>query len=141
MTDLGSIVFLALNPYNGSAWGKMSDEAREPFRRAAERVLEARQPGNKVEVIYNEEAECWDLVLKDKDNQVIEVLGSDGGEPEDQLLVRDWDWVPTLIQRYLNEIANLRFRLEISQAREKNKCPFAAPEKKFDYDGRGWKPK
>jgi len=38
----------------------------------------------------------WILV----DNKKNTIVGSDGGEPEDQLLVRDWSWVADL----LNEV-------------------------------------
>jgi hypothetical protein len=33
-------------------------------------------------------------VVRYEDDAAKEVIGEDGGEPEDQLLVRDWDWVP-----------------------------------------------
>lgn len=37
-----------------------------------------------------------------EDCQYIEDLGCDGGEPEDQLLCRDWQWVQGLAQRALD---------------------------------------
>jgi hypothetical protein len=37
-----------------------------------------------------------------EDGQCIEDLGSDGGEPEDQRLCRDWSWVQALAQRALD---------------------------------------
>lgn len=117
MADLGAIVFLALNPYNGGAYAQMSEEDKEPFRRAAEKVLSAVPSNRRVEVIYDEHNECWDLILMDENDNITEVLGSDGGEPEDQLLVRDWDWVPTLVQKLLNQISNLQFLLENQKAK------------------------
>ena len=36
------------------------------------------------------------------DTKTGEVVGSDGGEPEDNTFYRDWSWVPTL----LNKVAN-----------------------------------
>lgn len=43
-------------------------------------------------------ADCYDedwcyLLVEFKDNQPVRILGSDGGAPEDQSLVRDWQWV------------------------------------------------
>jgi hypothetical protein len=39
-------------------------------------------------------------------------LGADGGEPEDQLLVRDWEWVPKELNALQAENARLREALE-----------------------------
>ena len=39
---------------------------------------------------------CFVLVRLSEDF-VIEVIGYDGGEPEDQLLVRDWSWVTSAL--------------------------------------------
>jgi hypothetical protein len=36
------------------------------------------------------------------DTKTGEVVGSDGGEPEDNTFYRDWSWVPEL----LNKVAN-----------------------------------
>ena len=36
------------------------------------------------------------------DTKTGEVVGTDGGEPEDNTFYRDWAWVPTL----LNKVAN-----------------------------------
>lgn len=36
------------------------------------------------------------------------VLGSDGGEPEDQTLLRDWDWVPNELNVLATELAGER---------------------------------
>lgn len=32
-------------------------------------------------------------VVRRQQGKIIEVLGTDGGEPEDQTLTRDWSWV------------------------------------------------
>lgn len=37
------------------------------------------------------------------DTKTNRVVGCDGGEPEDQLLVRDWAWVPYLLNKVANE--------------------------------------
>lgn len=34
----------------------------------------------------------WSLLRRNEDGSVT-FIGCDGGEPEDQLLVRDWSWV------------------------------------------------
>lgn len=36
------------------------------------------------------------------------VLGTDGGEPEDQLLVRDWQWVVIELNKLMTELSRLR---------------------------------
>ena len=41
----------------------------------------------------------WHLI----DTVTGEWVGSDGGEPEDQSLVRDWDWVATKLNQYNKE--------------------------------------
>ena len=38
------------------------------------------------------------LVYRFEDGVPVEVIGTDGGEPEDQSLVRDWRWVPIALQ-------------------------------------------
>lgn len=35
-------------------------------------------------------------------------IAIDGGEPEDQSFLRDWSWVPELINEYENTIAELK---------------------------------
>ena len=42
----------------------------------------------------------WHLVVYDG-NSLVEDLGCDGGEPEDQILPRDWLWVQDLAERML----------------------------------------
>ncbi|MHA1169375.1 MAG: hypothetical protein ACTSRU_16230 [Candidatus Hodarchaeales archaeon] len=36
---------------------------------------------------------CWAIVEFDDDDNPLRIVGEDGGEPEDQKLVRDWKWV------------------------------------------------
>ena len=42
--------------------------------------------------------ECWCVVLFE-DGKQKEIIGWDGGEPEDQVLVRDWDWVADALKK------------------------------------------
>jgi hypothetical protein len=37
-------------------------------------------------------------VFRLEDGRPVELLGTDGGEPEDQTLGRDWGWVPAALQ-------------------------------------------
>ena len=39
----------------------------------------------------------WVLCAVDAEGRAVQALGWDGGEPEDQLLVRDWSWVEGLV--------------------------------------------
>jgi hypothetical protein len=43
--------------------------------------------------------ECWCIYRFDADGRAVERVGSDGGEPEDQVLVRDWAWVAEALNR------------------------------------------
>lgn len=45
---------------------------------------------------------CWSVVRTNPDGGEDEI-GHDGGEPEDQLLVRDWDWVVPELNRVAAE--------------------------------------
>lgn len=67
-----------------------------------DRFLALEQPtdGSRYEVVFSEDlaghyemrgANCWCLMLGS------ELIKCDGGEPEDQMLVRDWAWVPDLL--------------------------------------------
>ncbi len=53
----------------------------------------------------------WQLIALDEDGKRVCVLGEDGGEPEDQTLVRDWDWVPKVINALLESRAAWRAQL------------------------------
>lgn len=52
-------------------------------------------------VIYVEDpddsSEPYNAVVRLEDGMQKEVIGYDGGEPEDQTLNRDWQWVPKAI--------------------------------------------
>lgn len=37
-----------------------------------------------------------------------EIVGIDGGEPEDQSFYRDWAWVPVLLNKLADEITTLQ---------------------------------
>ncbi len=37
------------------------------------------------------------------DTSTGDVVGSDGGEPEDNTFYRDWSWVPTLLNKVAEE--------------------------------------
>lgn len=37
-----------------------------------------------------------------------EIVGIDGGEPEDQSFYRDWAWVPVLLNKLADEITTLK---------------------------------
>lgn len=56
---------------------------------------------------------CWNTMYRLKDTKTGETIGWDGGEPEDQLLLRDWSWVATAMNRLAEEIDSL----EIERAR------------------------
>ena len=51
-------------------------------------------------VRYNVEWGNYELY----DTLTNEVVGCDGGEPEDQTLVRDWQWVRTLLNKLAEEL-------------------------------------
>lgn len=45
--------------------------------------------------------EWTSAVVRRRGGKIVEVLGTDGGEPEDQTLTRDWAWVaPALRDAY-----------------------------------------
>ncbi len=45
----------------------------------------------------------WGLWRCNAEGQPVETVGHDGGEPEDQLLVRDWSWVAEELNRVAAE--------------------------------------
>lgn len=75
-------------------------------------TYEVREEAEALEALGNvEEAESirkwagWDrsayAVVRCEDGQPVEILGTDGGEQEDQTLSRDWSWVvPALRAAY-----------------------------------------
>lgn len=46
------------------------------------------------------EPDCYFLI----DTQTNTIVGNDGGEPEDQLLLRDWRWVVVLLNELAREL-------------------------------------
>ena len=42
------------------------------------------------------------IVYRFEDGAPVAVIGTDGGEPEDQSLYRDWRWVPLALQAAYN---------------------------------------
>jgi hypothetical protein len=44
----------------------------------------------------------WVLVEVNTNDEIVNVLGWDGGAPEDQILVRDFDWVPEVLNQQYN---------------------------------------
>lgn len=47
-----------------------------------------------------EQTDCWVLVETDPNDNVARIIACDGGEPEDQSLVRDYSWVPDMLNEY-----------------------------------------
>lgn len=45
----------------------------------------------------------WTVYRQDEDGRLLEAIGSDGGEPEDQLLIRDWKWVAPALEAAYQE--------------------------------------
>lgn len=50
----------------------------------------------------------WGLFEEDDNGVVVRLVATDGGDPEDQLLVRNWDWVPREMNKLASEITSLR---------------------------------
>lgn len=46
------------------------------------------------------------------DNEKHTIVGEDGGEPEDQLLVRDLAWIPCVLNHLADDINSLRASLQ-----------------------------
>jgi hypothetical protein len=55
--------------------------------------------------------DCWALV-EFKGEIPIRIVATDGGEPEDQSLVRDWSWVKDEMNKLAEESNKLRSELE-----------------------------
>lgn len=49
------------------------------------------------------------------DTERNEIVGHDGGEPEDQILLRDWDWVGALANKISAERDEQRERAELAK--------------------------
>lgn len=68
----------------------------------------------------------WILAVEDDAGAIVEIIGADGGEPEDQILPRDWVWVRDLAQRALDAEAKalrLREALGAMDCRCCSRCP------------------
>lgn len=48
-------------------------------------------------ITYNENEDCYE-VWRCEDHKRVELIGSDGGEPEDASLMRDYSWVASALQ-------------------------------------------
>lgn len=84
----------------------------------------------RVTVLRNEKLECWDLVGLGEDLDPIQTLGSDYGEPEDKMLVRNLSWVENLVQELLDEREELRARLNAKQE-ERLECNTCGEKVRF----------
>mgnify|MGYP001607828731 FL=1 len=70
----------------------MTDTKAKGTQYIVENIQKAKEMGYPGTEIYNDEDYGWGIWYIE-DNKVVEFIGSDGGEPEDQLLVRNWKWV------------------------------------------------
>lgn len=62
------------------------------------------------------------------------LIGGDGGSPEDQILPRDWRWVPEALNRVAEESAEARARAESAEARARaEKAEAKAAQYKRDW--------
>lgn len=63
---------------------------------------EATAAGAPAAMVVDMEPSDWDVgrsgVFRLENGAPVELLGTDGGEPEDQTLGRDWGWVPEALQ-------------------------------------------
>lgn len=67
---------------------------------------------------YEHLIDGWDnhfccIILFDNNDKPIKLIGTDGGEPEDQTLYRDWKWVVDA----LNEAYNLGYTKGIKDSK------------------------
>jgi hypothetical protein len=53
----------------------------------------------------------WAIYEQDAQGRLVEFIGRDGGEPEDQLLVRDWAWVTGALNAERAEVDRLKLLL------------------------------
>ena len=60
-----------------------------------------------------ESNDCWVLVETHPDNKVARVIAWDGGAPEDQTLIRDYSWVPDILNEYY-----VNYEIELNQKEE-----------------------
>ena len=55
-------------------------------------------------VLRSSEPNRWDSYTELVDTKTGEVVGSDGGEPEDNSFGRDWSWVCPLLNKVAEEV-------------------------------------
>lgn len=60
-----------------------------------------------VGVRYHDESDGWELIGFNDDQEAVQIIGSDAGEAEDKMLVRDLSWVVDVIGDLLRERAFL----------------------------------
>ncbi len=65
------------------------------------------------ETYSSEFPDCWVLVETHPNGKVARVIANDGGEPEDQNLVRDFSWVPDILNEYY-----LNYKIELQALQE-----------------------
>ena len=54
---------------------------------------------------------CW-VLCHIKDNKPIQYIAHDGGEPEDQVFVRDLDWIAPSLNNYEEKLHTLNKQVE-----------------------------
>lgn len=59
---------------------------------------------------------CWILVEVDPNGKIVKIIENDLGEPEDKTLIRDFSWVPELLNEQYNKA-----RIQEDALREKIK--------------------
>lgn len=69
-------------------------------------VLDIEDP--RLKSIAHDLDRCWVLVETHPDGKVARIIASDGGEPEDQTLARDFSWVPDILNEYY-----LNYKIEL----------------------------
>lgn len=94
----------------------MTDEPKTSRGAAGDEAIDARQlhwgltdATVRVEVVESAAVDrgYGALVGFDAAGRAVDLLGEDGGEPEDQTLYRDWAWVPDMANALLDKIARL----------------------------------
>jgi hypothetical protein len=63
---------------------------------------------------------CWVLVETHPNGTIARIIANDGGEPEDQNLVRDYSWVPDILNEYY---VNYRVEIEAQLPKFQEKIP------------------
>lgn len=60
---------------------------------------------------FDEDYSRWALYEFDENDKPVRLVGTDGGEPEDQLLVRDWRWVEKELNKERDKVNYYREQL------------------------------